>query len=131
MRKNKKRGLQRVSENEIKGQILQYLTVRGIFAWRQNSGAFVYSDNGRPKRFVRCGIPGIADIIGFYKNTTFFLEVKTPQGRITKQQKLFLEEVNKNGQLGVVLRSLDDCVRLFELWDKGSNLEYLRERFSK
>jgi len=133
MRKNKKTGFQEISENEIKNQILQYLTARGIFAWRQNSGAFIYENNrqNHKRRFVRCGIPGISDIIGFYKSTTFFLEVKTPTGKPTKNQKLFLEQVNKNNQLGVIVRSLDDCIELFEQWDRKANLEYLRKRFSK
>ncbi|RLB08819.1 MAG: hypothetical protein DRG39_08330 [Deltaproteobacteria bacterium] len=115
-------------EQQIQKQILGYLSLKHIFAWRQNSGVFIYQD-GKKKRLIRCGTPGVSDIIGFYKNKAFFIEVKTKTGRLTKRQRTFLEAVNKNGQLGVVLRDLKECVELFERWGRGESLESLRRKF--
>ena len=103
-----------VTESEIKKQILEYLTVTNIFAWRQNCGAFIQEENGT-KRFIRCGIPGCSDIIGCLPDGRFLaVECKRPGGKLTMAQKAFLAEIAKNGGVAIVASSVEDVERILK-----------------
>lgn len=104
----------RFRENLLKNQIMQYLRLKRIFAWRQNTGAFIMQDKGR-KRFIRCGIAGLSDIIGILPGGKFLaIELKVPGGRLTKAQKNFLEMIRKNNGIAIVAFCLDDVMEVIE-----------------
>ncbi len=48
-------------ESDVLTACLQYLAVKGIFAWRQNQGAIPRKGGGY-RRFV--GLRGVSDILG-------------------------------------------------------------------
>ena len=99
------------TENQIQKQRLEYLTARGHFVWRNNSGVQRASYGGK-ERFVRFGKVGSADIIGIVKQSGRFLavEVKRPGGKLTPEQKEFFETVRFNGGLSVVAFSVEDVI---------------------
>lgn len=64
---------------------------------------------------------GSADLIGVLAPEGRFLalEVKTPKGRISKEQELFLSLVRKQGGFACVVRSVDDALAAIERAKKG------------
>lgn len=104
--------MRQLFEKDIQSQCLQYLTLTGIFCWRQNQGAFTGDYKGK-RRFVRFStMPGISDILGILKPTGRFLaiEVKRPGNKPSPEQLAFLDVVRANGGLALVVYSLDDLI---------------------
>ena len=97
-----------IPESAVLSQCLAWLHVRGIFAWRNNIGAAKTEDG----RFVRFGIPGASDIIGVLPGGRFLaVECKrSTGGRVSDQQKAFLEKIEKAGGLAVIATSLEDLM---------------------
>lgn len=64
-------------EDVVLHQCLEYLKMKGIYCWRQNSGAVRIG-----KRFVRfTSINGVSDIIGILPDGRFLaIECKREQG---------------------------------------------------
>ena len=95
------------SEADILHAILDYLALRGITAWRVNSGATKIGD-----RYIRFGKKGMADILGILKpnGRLLAIEVKRPGGRATPEQLAFLKQVNDAGGLGFVACSVEKVI---------------------
>jgi hypothetical protein len=94
------------SESLIQGEILEYLRLRGVFCWRNNSG--VARTGGR---FIRFGSPGAPDILGILPDGRFLgIEVKTPTGIVSEDQEAFHEAATRSGALVFTAWSLD-CAR--------------------
>lgn len=118
-----------ISEKNIQQAIIELLTRKKIFHWRQNSGAVksIYENrNGEKKerffRFIKFGYPfdhpiAASDIAGLHQGRFFAIEVKTPKGILDEKQKNYLDCVNENGGIGIVARSIDDVIALFNNWD--------------
>lgn len=89
-------------EGEVQARILRYLTLRGIEAWRTNSGVF-----RRGGRRIRGAPAGTPDIIGYVKDARFLaVECKRERGTIEerKLQVLFIERLNAKGGIGIFAR---------------------------
>lgn len=65
-----------------------------------------YFDTGLPK--------GFSDLFGFKKENgkAVFIEVKTKNGRASKEQKNFLEQMKRNGAIAGICRSAEDALKL-------------------
>lgn len=65
-----------------------------------------YFDTGLPK--------GFSDLFGFRKSDgrAVFIEVKTKNGRASKEQKNFLEQMKRNGAIAGICRSAEDALKL-------------------
>jgi hypothetical protein len=75
--------------------------------WRNNVG-MAWMRNGAPVRFG-VGGPGAADLIGLYAGRFVAIEIKTPTGRLSPEQRTFQQLVERKGGIYVVLRSVDDA----------------------
>jgi hypothetical protein len=98
------------SESAVLDAILQALAVHPAVGgfWRQNTGAFAIGE-GRNRRFVRFGPKGSPDIHGYLKDgRALFVEVKRLSGRVSDDQKVFIERVASNGAVAFVARNVDD-----------------------
>lgn len=96
------------TESDVVRTCLDYLTIRGVWAWRQNQGAVPLKGGGY-RRFV--GVRGQSDIIGVLPGGRFLaLEIKTKTGRLSTCQKQFLEDVRRQGGLALVIRDVRDLV---------------------
>lgn len=99
-------------EQDLVAQVLAYLALRRVFAWRANSGATKIGP-----RFVRfASIDGVSDVLGVLPRGGRFLacELKTPRGRLRGSQRAFLAQVEAMGGLAVVARSLDEVRRALD-----------------
>ncbi len=95
-----------MNEKELQNEILHYLQKAGIFAWRQNTGAFKIDS-----RYIRVGFSGMADIIGILPDGRFLaIEVKGPKGKLTEYQKMFLREIQANKGVAIIARSIVDVI---------------------
>lgn len=90
-------------EGELVHAALEYLQRRGVFAWRNNTGAVKADD-----RFIRYGYRGSADILGVAADGRIVCcECKSQFGRLSAYQEHFLAEVKERGGIAIVVRPHD------------------------
>ena len=105
----------RMSETQIVRSILEALAVRGIFAYRSNTGGSYLKGKGGRAQFVRFGLPGAADITGILPDgRRLEIEVKTPKGKLTDRQIAFGERITENRGVWFVARSVDEALALLD-----------------
>lgn len=92
------------SEKEIQKSILDYLSLRKIFHWRNNSGAFKTEKGG----FYSFGTPGSPDVLAIHEGVFYGIEVKKPGGKQSEHQKAFQTGLEKAGGRYVLAFSIDD-----------------------
>lgn len=93
-------------QNNIRIALAPYAVV-----FRANVGSGVTYDG----RHFSTGLPkGFSDLFGFRYSDgkIFFMEVKTPQGKLRPEQKHFLEQMKKYGAICGVVRSEKDALEL-------------------
>jgi len=95
-----------MSEGQIQDAIRLALTDEpGLVLWRNNTGVAEH----RGAR-VRYGLAvGSADLIGCLDGRFVALEVKTPVGRATPEQRQWLDLVRRNGGFACVVRSVEEA----------------------
>ena len=107
-----------MSETDLMRQILVAVSaLPGALFWRQQSGVF-RSLGGRET--VRVGIPGMADLGGVYRGRSVQIEVKTPIGRLSKEQKRWKTAVERVGGVFVVARNPADALTVLAALDATS-----------
>lgn len=104
-----------VAENQVKNACLEYLHLRGIMAWQNNTGAVKYRNGVGKDRFLRFGYKGSADILGCLPGGRFLaVECKTNTGKLAESQREFLADVRKFGGVAVVARRIEDVAEVLE-----------------
>lgn len=112
----------KISEAEVKREIIQYLNLRGYFVWNnRNTGLY----DSRRGKWIPAVLKGIPDIIGIQKTTGIFIgiEVKRPDykkdGSLVNQptifQSEFINNINKYNGIGIIVSSLDECIERLKL----------------
>lgn len=79
--------------------------VPGLVLWRNNCGF----DADRKVRYG-VGSPGGADLIGLYRGRFLAVEIKTPTGRQSNEQRTFQALVEAKGGVYAILRSVDEAL---------------------
>lgn len=109
-------------ETSLQNKIRLALSKMGMLNWRNNTGV-LKDKRGIPVRFGLC--TGSSDIIGIRsveitedmvgKTIGQFcaLEVKTKTGKPTEAQENFLDQVNKAGGFGMIVRSAGEVEETF------------------
>jgi hypothetical protein len=95
-----------MKESLIQGQILQYLTLKGMFHCRNNSGGFKDGNN----HFYRFGAVGSPDIICVVQGWFVGIEVKAPKGKQSDHQISFQKRLEAAGGKYVLAYSLQDVI---------------------
>lgn len=98
------------TEHEIQNEIRKELSKYGVF-FRANVGKVRLSDG----RYFDTGLPvGFSDLFGVRKSDgkAIFIEVKNEKGRVSPEQKNFIEQMRKNGAIAGVARSAMDAVKI-------------------
>jgi hypothetical protein len=99
-------------EAGILNAVLKVLRLHPKVAWcaRMNSG--LHHIDGR---WVRFGFVGCSDIVGQMKDGRWLaIEVKGPHGRVTEEQRAFIEVVQRNGGCAGVARSIEQALEIVE-----------------
>lgn len=97
------------SEKYVQRAVLDYLALKRIFHWRNNSGALRTERGG----FIKFGAVGSPDIFAIHNGVIYGFEIKDVKGRLSDGQKVFQEGMNKAGGQYIVVRSIDDVIPLF------------------
>lgn len=92
-------------EGAVMNAVSQWLALRRIPHWRMNSGA-LRTQRGR---LVRFGAPGMSDYYAIGPSgVSIWIECKRPKGgRLSEPQRNFLDCVNRNGGIGIVVTSAE------------------------
>lgn len=99
------------TETDIMNEIRLALSAAGHMNFRANVGKVKMADG----RWFSTGLPdGFSDLFGFRKTDAkiFFIEVKTPTGRLRKDQERFLTAMNQRGAIVGVARSTEDALKI-------------------
>ena len=94
-----------VTETEIQKDIMDYLKLKGIKAWRNNSGQARYN--------IKLAPNGTPDIIGYLPNGKFLgIEVKKPKKKLSPDQELWHSQAILAGCVIITARSVDDVMEV-------------------
>lgn len=99
------------TETDIMNEIRLALSAAGHMNFRANVGKVKMADG----RWFSTGLPdGFSDLFGFRKTDAkiFFIEVKTPTGKLRKDQERFLTAMNQRGAIVGVARSTEDALQI-------------------
>jgi hypothetical protein len=99
-----------VTESQLQDAIRLELGGRPdlVVVWRNNVGSAVMTGGFRVAFGV--GGPGGADLLGIDHRGRFVaIEIKTPIGRLSQEQKRFADLVVRMGGTHLVMRSVDDA----------------------
>jgi hypothetical protein len=103
-------------EQDLVNACLQLLALRNVFAWRNNSGAFVLGE-GAARRFFRAGKVGGSDVLAVLPpaGQLLAIECKRPGGKgPTAAQAAFLDSVRAAGGEAAVIRDVAELVQLLD-----------------
>lgn len=99
-------------EKEIENHILKVLRMRGIFAWKVKSMGTFDTKRGVFRAPSPLYMKGVSDILGCLEGGRFLaIEVKSEKGKLTPEQRTFLERVHELGGVAMVARSVDDVMQ--------------------
>lgn len=76
--------------------------------FRNNVGVLVDPHTNRRVRFGLC--VGSADLVGIFRGRFVCLEIKTPTGRQTDEQRRFEALITSKGGIYAVVRSVDEAL---------------------
>lgn len=105
----------RIPEKDIQRSILNYLEKRGVFAWRNNTGALVMPETrSHQRRFIKYGMPGSPDIIAVIEGYFVGLEVKDHTGKQNENQLAFQARLFRAGGIYFVVHTMDEAIEAVE-----------------
>lgn len=107
-----------MSESELYPQIIAALSHGETRVFRTQAGQFwageVISQSAHHvtlahPRIVRIGVPGMSDFTGIHAGRFVGIEVKMKRGRLTDEQRAYLQTIAKLGGIAGVARSVADA----------------------
>lgn len=102
--------MSKTPEQLIKTAIMGYLRFipRSKFWWNKSVGTYDPVRKIFRRGKSRWEIKGVSDILGLWDGRFVAIEVKSKTGRLTPEQRTFIQEVNELGGLAFMARSVDD-----------------------
>jgi len=94
-------------EGLIQASILRWLKHHDIFHWRSNNTG-VWDPTRKLFRKSPNTMKGVSDILGVFQGRLLAIEVKSAKGRISPEQEQFLSQINQEGGVAFVARSIQD-----------------------
>ena len=99
-----------MSETDLVRACLQLLAVRGIVAWRNNSGVI-----RRGTHVYWAGLKGSSDLIGLLRDGRFLaVECKRPGNRLTPEQRVFQRSITESGGVAWTVYSAEQLEGLIK-----------------
>lgn len=101
------------SEAEIQQAIRLALgREKDLTIWRNSTGVSQHTDRSGRKRWERHGlIKGASDLVGVLAPSGRWvaLEIKSPTGRPTEEQLMFLDLIRRRGGFATIVRSVEEA----------------------
>ena len=101
------------TETVIQREIMDYLKTEEIWHKRMATQGNMHTFGGRTFRKANPN-KGMADILASFDNKFFWIEVKTPVGRLSPEQIAFRKEVEAEGHFYMIARTADDVRNVLE-----------------
>lgn len=105
-------------ETPIMNAIHDAMSLDGrVHMWRNNVGMATYEKSPKAKPYsVRYGIVGGADLIGILRSNGrwFCLEVKTPEGELSNEQKAWHRVIKSARGFVFCVRSVEEALQALE-----------------
>ena len=99
------------AESRLVRACLDLLHLRGVWAWRNNTGAATYLDAQGRRRLVRFGQAGAPDILGILPGGRLLaVECKVGRRPLTRAQQVWLAWLEQHGALAVCVRSVEELL---------------------
>lgn len=119
-------------EKEVERSILDFLLLYPGKFWKNNSVGVYDARKGvyRKARSVHL-INGVSDILGVMNGKFIAIEVKSAKGRLSESQKQFLHDIQEEGGIAFVARSIEDVKRNLEHEAKIYKTRELRKSLSQ
>lgn len=89
-----------IPESAIQRQIKQLLNFYSFMVWKNQQGPLSY--------------PGVSDLTAIKKGNVYWIEVKKPTGKLSKDQIKFQQDVKDHGGIYLVLRSFEEAEKFVE-----------------
>ena len=103
-----------LKESQVLKQCLDFLAMRNIFFYRQNTGAFKNSQGN----FYRFGTHGAPDLVVVVAGQYIGLEIKAKGRKQSEDQKAFERSLKKAGGEYLVIYDVADLIlRLNQFYD--------------
>ena len=100
-------------EGQVKKSICDYLAAyrKDVFFWMNESvGIFDPTRKIFRKKNSRYQMKGVSDILGIWDGQPLAIEVKSATGRVSPDQKRFMERFQQEGGRAFVARSVEDVI---------------------
>jgi len=114
------------TEAQLKKACTEYLTMlrnRGELLFiRNNSGSFQVTRPDGSRGWMNNGEKGSPDFVVFFKDRTAGLELKSPTGKQSPEQKDWEQRLTKLNHDYHVIRSVDDLVRIISYYRSNSSV---------
>lgn len=99
----------KLTEQELQNTIRIALSENGFINFRVNVGKVKTADG----RWFDTGLPkGSSDVWAVKDGKIYFLEIKTPKGKATQEQKNFIQQMKQAGCVAGVVRSSTEALEL-------------------
>lgn len=95
-----------MKEKELVNSCLELLTLKKIFHYRNNTGAFSTSTGG----FYRFGTVGSSDIVAVINGKFVGIECKVSKNSQSENQKTFQKDLELAGGIYWLIRNIDDLI---------------------
>ena len=100
-------------EGAVVRACLDYLEIRGIVAWRNNTVG-MYDQTAKRYR-TNAGRNGIADILGCLPGGRFIaIECKAGRGKLSADQANFQRDIIRQGGLHIVAYRVEDVIEVLQ-----------------
>jgi len=94
--------------------IVTYLNHNNCKVWRNNNVG-IWDANKKIYRKNPQQLKGVCDIIGIMYDGTFIgIEIKTGKDKLSPEQELFIQEIEKHNGLIFVVKSYDDFIKQWQ-----------------
>lgn len=97
-----------MTEQDIQNSIRLKLSEMGYYVERTNVGKIKLSDG----RWFDCGPPkGSTDLKAYKDGKAYFIEVKTPTGKVRQEQENFIKQMQERYHMpAAIVRSVEEAV---------------------
>lgn len=96
-----------MTEGQLQDRVRLVLGADPVCTFYRNNVGLATTDRGTKIKFGL--FPGSADLIGCFRGRFIAVEIKTPDGRQSPDQKLWQGQIESKGGLYFIVRSEDDA----------------------
>jgi len=103
------------TESEVLNAVCEYLSAKNYFFFRVNNVPVFQGDGhggGFFRKLSKWSIAGVPDIIMIYNGDFIGLEIKTPSGRQSPEQKAFETRCKNESGEYYIIRRIEDLIEI-------------------